>query len=129
MEQAALLDEPLRRGLDVEDAGAGGHPLGVAVGDGPATAVAVLVVEGSVDDVGDGLEAAVGVPRGALRLTRGVLHLAHLVHHHERVEVGEVDAGEGAADREALPLEALRRRRHLPHGARLVPQPWRTKSL
>jgi len=27
---------------------------------------------------------------------------------HERVEVGEVDAGEGAADREALALETAR---------------------
>ena len=88
----------------------GGHPLGVAVGDGAATTVAVLVVEGAVDDVGDGLEAAVRVPGRALRLTGRVLDLAHLVHHHERVEVGEVDAGEGAADREALPLEALRAR-------------------
>ena len=92
-----------------EDAGAGGHPLGVAVGDHAAAAVRVLVLEDAVDHVGDGLEAAVRVPRRALRLARRVLDLAHLVEVDERVEVGEVDAGERPADREALALEAARR--------------------
>ena len=114
VEQAAGLHQPLRRRLDVEDAGAGGHPLGVAVGDRAAAAVGVLVVEDAVDHVGDGLEAAVRVPRRALGLAGRVLHLAHLVHHDERVEQAEVDAGERAAYREALPLEALRRGGHLP---------------
>ncbi len=123
MEEPALLDQPLRRRLDVEEAAAGGHPLGVAVGDRAATAVGVLVVEDAVDDVGDGLEAAVRVPRGALGLARRVVHLAHLVHHDERVEVRQVDAGERAADREALPLEALRRGGDLPDRTRLVTQP------
>ena len=67
--------------------GAGRHPLGVAVGDQAAAAVGVLVLERAVDHVGDGLEAAVRVPRRALRLARRVLHLAHLVHVDERVEV------------------------------------------
>ena len=109
VEQAALGDEPLRRGLDVQQAAAGGHPLGVAVGDGAAAAVAVLVVEDAVDHVGDGLEAAVRVPRRALGLAGRVLDLTHLVHVDERVEAGRVDAGERAADGEALPLVALRR--------------------
>ena len=110
------------RGLDVEDAAPGGHPLGVAVGDRAAAAVGVLVVEDAVDDVGDGLEAAVRVPRRALGLARRVLHLAHLVHHDERVELRQVDAGERAAHREALPLVALRGGGDLPDRARLVAQ-------
>ena len=120
VEQAALLHQPLRRRLDVQQPGAGGHPLRVAVRDGAAATVAVLVVEDAVDDVGDGLEAAVRVPGRALGLARRVLHLAHLVHHDERVEVLEVDAGERAAHREPLALVAGRSRRHLPHGAGLV---------
>jgi hypothetical protein len=79
------------------------------------------VLEGAVDDVGDRLEAAVRVPRRALRLARAVLDLAHLVHVDERVEVAQVDPGEGAADGEALALEAGRGRGHrpdaAPHGA------------
>ena len=106
VEQAAAGDEPLRRLLDVEDAGAGRHPLGVAVRDRAAAAVRVLVLERAVHHVGHGLEAAVRVPRRALRLARRVVDLAHLVHVDERVEVGEVDVGEGAADREALPFQA-----------------------
>ena len=72
----------------------------------------------AVDDVRDGLEPAVRVPRRALRLARRVLDLAHLVHVDERVEVGQVDAGERAADREPLALEAARRGRHGPDAAR-----------
>ena len=75
--------------------------------DDPAAAVGVLVLEGSVDHVGDGLEAAVGVPVGAAWLARRVVDLAHLVHVDERVEVGQVDPGEGPAHREALAFEAL----------------------
>jgi hypothetical protein len=103
VEQAAADHELLRRRLDVQDAAAGGHPLGVAVGDQPAAAVGVLVLERAVDDVGDGLEPAVRVPRGALGLTRAVVDLAHLVHVHERVEPGQVHPGEGAPDREPSP--------------------------
>ena len=62
--------------------------------------------ERAVDHVGDGLEAAVRVPRRALGLAGGVLDLAHLIHVDERVELIELDAGEGAADGEALALEA-----------------------
>jgi hypothetical protein len=39
VEQAAAGDEVLRRRLDVQDARAGGHPLGVTVGDQPAAPV------------------------------------------------------------------------------------------
>ena len=109
MEQAAADHEFLRRLLDVQDAAARGHPLGVAVGDQAAAAVGVLVPERAVDDVGDGLEPAVRVPRGALGLTRGVVDLAHLVHVHERVEPRQVHPGEGAPDREPLALVAGRR--------------------
>jgi hypothetical protein len=44
------------------------------------------VLERAVDDVGDGLEAAVRVPRRALGLAGRVVDLAHLVHVDERVE-------------------------------------------
>ena len=67
-----------------------------------------LVLERAVDHVGHGLESAVGMPRRALRLARRVLDLAHLVEMDERVEVGEVDAGERPPDREALALETVR---------------------
>src|SRR3954447_18994874 len=85
---------------------AGSHPLGVAVADRAAAPVGVGVLEGAVDDVGDGLEAAVRVPGSALRLARRVLDLAHLVHVDERVQVAQVHPGEGAANREALALES-----------------------
>jgi hypothetical protein len=39
VEEPAGLDQPLGWRLDVEDAGAGGHPLGVTVGDLPAAAL------------------------------------------------------------------------------------------
>ena len=50
--------------------GAGRHPLRRAVRDQAAAARRVLVLEGAVDDVRHRLEAAVRVPRRALRLAR-----------------------------------------------------------
>ena len=108
VEEAAAHDQVLRWLLDVEDARARSHPLRVTVGDDAATTVRVSVLEDAVDDVGDGLESAVRMPRRALRLTRRVLHLAHLVHHDEGVECAEVDACKGTADGEAFTLEAAR---------------------
>ena len=82
-----------------------------AVLDDAAAADGVLVQERAVDHVRHGLETAVGVPRGALGFARAVVDLAHLVHVDEGIEVGDVDAGEGAAHREPLALEAARRGR------------------
>ena len=65
--------------------------------------------ERALDHVGDGLETAVGMPRRALGLAGSVVDLTHLVHVDERVEVGLGDAGEGAANGEALALESSRR--------------------
>ncbi len=115
VEEPARHDQRLRRRLDVQQPRPGGHPLGVAVGDGPAAPVGVLVDEGPVDDVRDRLEAPVRVPRRALRLPCRVLHLTHLVHHDERVQVLVVDPGERAAHRKPLPLETARRGRHRQH--------------
>src|SRR6185295_10879809 len=64
--------------------------------------------EAAVDHVGDGLESAVRMPVGAPRFTRLVLDLAHLVHVHERVEVGGAHSGERAHDGKALALVSVR---------------------
>ena len=107
VEEAATSDETLWRLLDVEDTPAGSHPLGVAVADRPAASVGVGVLEGPVQQVRHGLEPAVGMPGGALRFARCVLHLTHLVHVDERIQQGKVDTREGPAYREALPFVAL----------------------
>jgi hypothetical protein len=109
VEQAARVDQRVRWALDVQDARAGGHPLRRAILNHAAATDGVLVQEGAVDHVGDGLEAAVRVPRCALGLAGPVVDLAHLVHVHERVEVGHVDAGEGPTNREPLAFETARR--------------------
>ena len=85
----------------------GRHPLGVAAADQAAAAVRIVVLHLAVDHVGDGLEAAVRMPRGALGLAGRVVDLAHLVQVQERVQGGQVDAGERAANREPLALEAV----------------------
>ena len=116
VEHPATLDEFGGGRLDVQDAGARGHPLGGAVGDQTAAAVRILVGETAVDHVGDCLEAAVRVPVGAARLARLVFDLAHLVHVDERVEVGGADAGERAHDGEALAFVPARSGGNRPHG-------------
>ena len=89
------------------DAGAGRHPLGRAVGDEAAAARRVLVLEGAVDDVRHGLEAAVRVPGRALGLARGVLHGAHVVEQQERVGQRQVDARERPPYDEPLAFDWL----------------------
>jgi hypothetical protein len=118
VEEAAADYQLLGRRLDVQQPGAGRHPLGVAVVEHPAPTLGVLVHEGAVEQIGHGLEAAVRMPGGALGLTGRVLHLTHLVHHDERVQVAVVDPCEGPAHREALTLESAGRRGNGEHGPR-----------
>ena len=81
------------------DAAAGGHPLGLALGDDAAAAGGVAVGELAVEHVGDGLEASVRVPLGAFRLARAVQRGAGVVEQEEGVGVGHRQrAGERAAD-------------------------------
>ena len=108
VEHAAALDELGGWRLDVQDPGPGGHPLRGAVGDQAAATVAVLVGEAAVDHVRHGFEAAVRVPVRAPRFAGLVLHLAHLIHVDERVEVGGAHPGERAHDGEALAFVAAR---------------------
>ena len=115
MEQPTAEDQRLGGRLNVQDAASRCHPLGGAVGDETAAAVGVLVLEGALEDVGDGLEAAVGVPVGALGFVGGVVDLAQLVHVDEGVEVAEIHAGEGPPDREPLALKPARGGQHGPH--------------
>ena len=118
MEQAAAVEQLLRRHLGVHDAGAGGHPLGRAVRDHAAAAVRVEVPQPTVEHVRDGLEPAVRVVRRALGLARRVLDGAHVIEHQERVGPRQIDPRGSAPHLEALALEERRRVGDLHDGAR-----------
>ena len=60
--------------LLMDNAAAGGHPLHIASGNGAAVAHAVAVFDGTGEDIGDGLNAAMGMPRKA-----GKIILGHIV--------------------------------------------------
>jgi hypothetical protein len=79
--------------------------MGVTVGDPPTAAVGVPVVDHAVDEVGDGFEAAVRVPRRAPRLAGGQVHLADVVEVNERIQFGDRHPGETAAHREPVALQ------------------------
>ncbi|MDQ1304562.1 MAG: hypothetical protein QG671_389 [Actinomycetota bacterium] len=104
VEPSAAVDEFGGRGFDVQDSGARRHPLGGAVGDQPAAAMRILMCEPAVDHVGDRLESAVRMPVGSAGLTRFIVHLAHLVHVNEWVQISGTHPGEGPDHRESLPL-------------------------
>ena len=89
MQRATLPVEPFGGQLVVQDAPAGGHPLGVALADHPAAAVGVVVGDLPVHDVADGLETAVGVPGGTLRLSGRVGLGSRVVEQQERVRFRE----------------------------------------
>src|SRR6478736_3980846 len=95
----------LRGLLDVQDSAARGHPLRVTIGDRPAAAVGVGVLERAVDDVGDSLEASVRMPGGSHGLAWCPFDLAYLVHVDEWVQVGERYPGECPSHGESVSLE------------------------
>ena len=111
MRATAGLLERLGRYLVVQDAGPRRHPLRVAFADEAAATVRVVVLDHAVDDVRDGLEPAVRVPRRADGLVRRVLDGAELVEEEERVgDVGVDAAGERAPHLEARAFDDMLRR-------------------
>ena len=83
------------RHLLVHDAAPGGHPLHVASGDRPGVAEAVGVIDGTGEDVGDRLDAAMRMPREALEVIAGHV-VAEIIQQQERIDVGRFAEAEGA---------------------------------
>jgi hypothetical protein len=92
--------------VPVRDPGPGRRP---PMGAGSVAAVRVLVLEDPVDHVGHGLESPVGVPGGALGLTRGVVHLTHLVHVNEWIKGTEIHAAKARRTGKPSPFSGLLR--------------------
>src|SRR5205823_14392070 len=76
----------------VQDPRTGRHPLRVTLADDAAAAVGVVVGDLTVEEVGDGLEATVRVPRRALGRAGRVVGRAQLVEEQERIGCVEIDA-------------------------------------
>jgi hypothetical protein len=108
VEEPTGFHERLRWSLDVQDAVAGSHVLGAAVEDDTTAAIGILVKELTVDQVREGLEAAMRMPGSALGLPCAVFDLAHLIHMNKGIKLIGGHAGEGTTHREALALEGAR---------------------
>ena len=71
----------------MDDAAAGGHPLDVARRDGAAVAHAVAVLDGSRENISDGLDPAVGMPGEAGEIIVGNV-VTKVVEQQEWIEIG-----------------------------------------
>ena len=103
------------RHLLVQDAAAGRHPLHVAGAERAAVAEAVAVGHRAGEHVGDGLDAAVRVPREPGEVVRGPV-VAEVVEEQEGVEVRRVPEAEGALQPHAGALHGGLRRHDALHG-------------
>ncbi len=88
----------------MDDAAARRHPLDVAGGDGAAVSHAVAMLHGSRENVGDGFDAAVRMPREAGQIILGNV-VAEIVEQQERIEIGGVAEAECAAQMHACAFE------------------------
>ena len=105
--------EQLRGGhLGVEHPGAGRHPLHVPRADHAVVATGVDVLHGAFEQVGHGLEAAVGMGGRTDGLTGRVLRGSHLVEQQEGIEAVVGRQREGPVHAEPTTLEHLDRRHH-----------------
>ncbi len=84
------------RHLLVDDAAAGRHPLHVAAPDGARVPEGVPVVDLALEHVGDGLDAAMGMPGESRAVERGIV-ATEIVKHEEGIEKGLLAGAEGPA--------------------------------
>ena len=88
----------------VNDAASGRHPLNVAGGDGSVVAHAVAMLDGSRENIGDGLDAAVGMPGEAGQVIVGDI-VAKIVEEQKRIEIGRVAKTERTPEMDAGAFE------------------------
>ena len=88
----------------MQDAAAGGHPLHVAGAELAAVAEAVAMIDIAGQHVGDGLDAAMRMPREAGEIF-GRPVVAEIVQQQERIEFGGVAEAERAAQMHARALD------------------------
>ena len=103
--------------LVMEDAGSGGHPLGVAIVDDATPAVGVVMNERAVHEVRDGLETAVRMPRRALGFV-GFIRGDHVVEQEERVGLRHRGDRERSPDGKTGTFGREQRIGHLRRGSR-----------
>src|SRR5262249_55641899 len=70
-------------------------------------ALGVAVLETAVEEIGHGLEPAMRVIGGPLRLAGGEIDRSHLIEKEKRIEVGERPRRERPVHQEPLPFERL----------------------
>jgi hypothetical protein len=75
--------------LLVKDAAPGGHPLHVARAELPTIAQAVAVLDGAGQDVGNRLDATMGMPRETRQIVSGPV-ATKVIEQQERIEVARV---------------------------------------
>ncbi len=109
MHAPAFIAHALARHLGMHDAAPCGHPLDVAGRELAAVAGRILVLELAVEQIRDGLKAAMRMVRGADRLAGRIVHRPHLVQQEERVELRHFGRGERAADDEAAAFDGAPR--------------------
>ena len=91
--------------LLVDDAAARRHPLDVAGRDGAVVAHAVAVLDGSGQDIGDGFDPAMWMPRKSRQVI--LRHIvAKIVEQEKRVEVGGIAEAEGSPQMHTSALES-----------------------
>ena len=90
------------RHLLVQDAAARRHPLHVAGAERAPVAEAVAVLDGARQHVGDGLDAAMRMPREAGEVVVGPV-VAEVVEQQERIELGRVAEAETRCRRTPAP--------------------------
>src|SRR5262249_26541012 len=101
----ALLLDPPRRHLGVDDARAGRHPLHVAGAERGAVPGGVLVLALAVEEVGHGLEPAVRMVGGADCLAGRVLDRPHFVEEQEGIDLDDRPDRERPPDDEPAALD------------------------
>src|SRR5436190_2711510 len=93
--------------LLVEDAAARGHPLHVAGAERAAVAEAVAMRHFAGQHVGDGLDAAMRMPRESLEEVRRTI-VPEIVEEQKRIELGGVAEPESTVQLDACALDSGR---------------------
>ena len=104
------------RHLLMHDAAACGHPLHVAGAEHAAIAEAVAVLHRAIQDIGDGLDAAMRMPGEAGEIVLRVV-VAEIVEQQKRIGLGSLAETKGAAQLDAGAFHGGRRLRDAFHGS------------
>ena len=102
----------------MQNSGARGHPLGIAIGNRAAATVIIFMIKDAINYVCNCFKAAMWMPWRSLWFTRCIFHFTHLIEVDEWIKQCDINTSKCSTNWETFTFKTLRRSGYADYAAR-----------